>query len=164
MEKTGLHRRSMYEEFGGKDGLFVACLDHFGHENTKNLHAILNQEPLGLSNIKNFFHDRIEYICSRHFKGCLLVKSAIEQPFLPPDAQKKLHTFLVDTEQAFVACLLAAQQQNEIRPSTNCQILAKYLVCFLQGLTIQGNLTSQKRDLTTMANMALATVKQSHIS
>ena len=29
VEATGLHRRSMYGEFGDKAGLFLACIDHW---------------------------------------------------------------------------------------------------------------------------------------
>ena len=84
VEGTGLHRRSMYEEFGDKDGLFLACLDHFVNETTKDQSALLRHKPLGVHNIEAFFRNRVEYVSSREFKGCLIVKSAIEVPLDTP--------------------------------------------------------------------------------
>ena len=85
VEGTGLHRRSMYEEFSDVSG--------------------------------------------PQFKGCLLVKSAIEQGLLNVDARQKLHSFLAASENAFYKCLDAAQQEGEIPQNSDCRTLAKYLMC-----------------------------------
>ena len=68
VEGTGLHRRSMYEEFGDKDGLFLACLKFFANETSKPLLAILQKEPLGMNNIETFLRNRVDYASSTSFK------------------------------------------------------------------------------------------------
>ncbi len=159
VEGTGLHRRSMYEEFGDKERLFTACLDHFVYETTKDLSALLEQKPLGFHNIETFFRNRVDYVCSRQFRGCLLVKSAIEQELLNDEARKKLHSFLARTENAFYKCLCAARKKGDIHQDTDCQTLAKYLMCFLEGLMVMGQTTSSKKELGLVVNTVLSTVK-----
>lgn len=160
VEATGLHRRSMYDEFEDKDGLFLECLDHFVHETTKDVGELLNQKPLGFQNIESFFSNRVDYVASGKFKGCLLVKSAIEKELLNEDAQKKVQYFLALTEKAFYECLHAAQRRGEIHKDKDCQMLAKYLMCFLEGLMVMGQTTSSKQELRGVVETVLSTVKK----
>jgi len=160
VEATGLHRRSMYEEFGDKDGLFLECIDHFVHKTTKDVSVLLKQVPLGFHNIESFFSNRVDYVATRKFKGCLLVKSAVEKELLNADAQKKIQFFLALTEKAFYECLHAAQEQGEIHKDKNCKMLAKYFMCFLEGLMVMGQTTSSKQELKGVAETVLSTVKR----
>ncbi len=160
VEATGLHRRSMYEEFGDKDGLFLECLDHFVHETTKDVGVLLKRKPLGFQNIENLFYNRVDYVVSPEFKGCLLVKSAVEKELLNADAQKKIQFFLTLTEKAFYDCLQAAQEQGEFHKDKNCKMLAKYLMCFLEGLMVMGQTTSSKQGLIGVVETVLSTVKR----
>ena len=160
VEATGLHRRSMYEEFGDKDGLFLECIDHFVHKTTKDIGVLLKQKPLGFHNIESFFSNRVDYVTSQKFKGCLLVKSAVEKELLNEDAQKKVQFFLALTEKAFYECLQAAQRRREIHKDTDCQMLAKYLMCFLEGLMVMGQTTSSKHELNGVVETVLSTVKR----
>jgi len=159
VEATGLHRRSMYEEFGGKDSLFLECIDHFVHESTKDDGGLLKRKPLGFQNIENLFYNRVDYVVSPEFKGCLLVKSAVGKELLNGDAQKKVQSFLALTEKAFFECLQAAQKLGEIHKNKNCKILAKYLMCFLGGLMVMGQNTSSKQELKGVVETVLSTVK-----
>jgi len=159
VEGTGLHRRSMYEEFGDKEGLFTACLDHFVYETTRGVAALLVREPLGIKNIEAFFRNRVDYVSGPQFKGCLLVKSAIEQGLLNVEARRKLQSFLADSENAFYECLDAAQQQGEIRQDSDCRTLAKYLMCFLEGVMVMGQTNPSKKELGLVVDTVLLTVK-----
>ena len=157
---AGIHRRSMYDEFKDKDGLFLACLNFFANETSKPLTAILKEEPLGIKNIERFFRNRVEYACSTNFKGCLLVKSAIEQELLEPKSQKAVRTFMAITEKAFSHNLQAAIERREIPSSKDCAILAKYLMCFLEGLMVIGGHQSSKKELNWVVDAVISTLKR----
>ncbi len=159
VEATRLHRRSMYEEFGGKDGLFLECINHFVHETTKDVGGLLKRKPLGFQNMENFFYNRVDYVASSKFNGCLLIKSAVEKELLNEDAQKKVQFFLTLTEKAFYECLQSAQEQGEIPKDKNCKMLAKYLMCFLEGLMVMGQSSSSKKELKRVVETVLSTVK-----
>ena len=155
VEGTGLHRRSMYEEFGDKEGVFVACLDHFVYETSQD---VLARDPLGFQNIEAFIRNRVDYVSGPQFKGCLLVKSAIKQGLLNVDARQKLHSFLAASENAFYKCLDAAQQEGEIPPNSDCRTL-KYLMCFLEGVMVMGQTNPSKNKLGLVVGTVLLTVK-----
>ena len=159
VEETGLHRRSMYEEFGDKEGLFAACIDHYANETARDWAALLAWEPLGLENIETFFRNRVDYVCGSRFKGCLLVKSAVEQRLFKVEVRRKLQSFLADTENAFYDCLDAAQQRGEIRQDSDCRTLAKYLMCFLEGVMVMGQTNPSKKELGLVVDRVLLTVK-----
>ena len=147
VEATGIHRRTMYEEFGDKEGLFAACLEHFANETSKEVTALLVREPLGIENIEAFFRNRVDYVCGPGFKGCLLVKSTMEQELLQVQVRRRLQAFLADSETAFYECLGAAQQKGDIRQDADCRTLAKYLMCFLEGLMVMGQTNPSRKEL-----------------
>jgi len=149
-----------YEEFGDKEGLFAACLDHFVSVTTKDLAAMLNREPLGFRNIEAFFRDRVAYVTGQQFKGCLLVKSAIEQELLTAEARGKLNSYLAGSERSLLKCLEAAQQNGEIPQTSDCRTLAKYLMCFLEGMMVMGQSNPSRKELELVVETALSTVKK----
>ena len=75
VEATGLHRRSMYGEFGDKDGLFLACIDHYVSKTAKHLMAILQAQRYGffwLFGLRRLFGFSIYlgiYPCNGFFLG-----------------------------------------------------------------------------------------------
>ena len=158
VEATGLHRRSMYGEFGDKDGLFLACIDHYANETAKHLMAILQASPRGLQNIGAFFRERVDYAASDTCQGCLLVNTAIENGVVGTEASAKARGYLHLMEEEFYACLMAAQSNGHIPEHKDCQTLAKYLTCFLEGLMVMGKAHQDRDSLERVVQTALETV------
>lgn len=61
VEVTGVHRRSLYDDFGDKEALFTACIDQYLSDAGAAMDATLNREPMGLKNIEEFLVNRAEY-------------------------------------------------------------------------------------------------------
>ena len=159
VEQTGLNKHSMYNEFGDKEGLFLASLDYYVSESTKDLGDILTKKPLGLSNIKAFFDNRVEYAASRTCKGCLLLSSAIEKELLSDKINDRLQKMLTAFEGLLYDCLKAAQGKREISKQKDCKALASYLFCFLAGLMTIGRRNTDKVALKKLTDVALSAVK-----
>ncbi len=159
VEGTGLHRRSMYEEFGDKDGLFESCLDHYVLKTGKVAAAILVRQPLGFGNIEAFLRNRVEYTGCSSFKGCLIVKSAIDQEMLTARARKKVQSYLAGNESAFYDCLIAAREKGEIHKNADCRALAKYLMCFLEGMMVMGQTNPTKKELQRVLDKVLLSAR-----
>lgn len=156
---TGVHRRSMYTEFKDKDGLFLACIDSYLNTTEKNLVLILRKKPQGIRNIEAFLQDRIEYASSGNCKGCLLVNTAVEKELLGEQIQEKVLKSLKSTEKEFYICLQAAKENGELSPGKNCRSLAKYLMCFLEGLMVMGKTNPTKKSLESVIESVLSTLK-----
>ena len=158
VDVTQLHRRSMYREFGDKDGLFLACIDHYVNTTTNHLMAILQASPRGLNNIGAFFRDRVDYASSGSCHGCLLVNTVIAIGVLGPDASAKARAYLNLMEEEFYACLMAAQSMRHIPGDKDCRVLAKYLTCFLDGLMVMGKENQGRDALERVVQVALAVI------
>ncbi|MCU4676641.1 TetR/AcrR family transcriptional regulator [Catenovulum sp. 2E275] len=75
MDKTGLNKKSLYNEFGNKEAMFETILTNFIAGQRASIQTIFTQQPLGITNIRNFF----SYLdTSFADKGCLLTLSLNE--------------------------------------------------------------------------------------
>jgi TetR/AcrR family transcriptional repressor of nem operon len=156
---TGVHRRSLYEEFNGKDGLFLECIDTYLNETGKNLVAILQRKPQGIINIEEFFRDRVEYASSGHCQGCLVANTAVEKELVDERIMEKVLYAIELTEMEFLKCLRVSQEIGEIKKDKDCKMLAKYLLCFLQGLMVMGKTHPSKESLEKVVHAVMTTIK-----
>jgi TetR/AcrR family transcriptional repressor of nem operon len=155
VEVTGVHRRSLYNEFEGKDGLFLACIDTYLND-TNELFEILLEEPQGIQNIEKFFRDRIAYASSNDGKGCLIVNSTVEREMLSDIIEKKVLSCLKNMENALYKCLQAAEKNDELSSGTDCKDSAKYLMCFLEGLMVMSKTKPSKKVLESVLKSVLS--------
>ncbi|MBM7070843.1 TetR/AcrR family transcriptional regulator [Shewanella sp. 202IG2-18] len=82
IEITGLNKRSIYNEFGSKDSLFIEVLRRYS-ELREPVIQILNQQPLGMDNIFQLLREMAAQIDDR---GCILVLSLNERELLSDQA------------------------------------------------------------------------------
>ena len=159
VEATRLNRHSMYSEFGHKDGLYFACIDHYAQMVMSEFDWVLQQEPLGLHSIENYFQAIIEFRLSPNFKSCLFINTIIAQEIVTKAALSKVHQLLQTREDAFHRCLLTAEKNGEINKNKDCQTLAKYLMSFLKGIMITEKHNLSRETLEPLVEMVLSTAK-----
>ncbi len=160
VEATGVHRRSMYEEFGGKEGLFLQCIEYYAFKCDDNIQAfaVLTHEPRGIGNIEAFFQDRLAYAVSGSCNGCLLVNTSVERDQVTGETRRKVDALLLHLEKEFVVCLKAAQKKGEIPKGKDCQVLARYLLCFLEGVLVMGKTNPPKTSLDGVLKTMISTL------
>ena len=157
---TGLGKRSMYQEFGSKEGLFRECIDNFALRTNKELNVILTRQPLGLQNIEEFFRNRIDYASSHECRGCMIVNSAIEKELIKEKAFGQVQNHISRLEEVFCQCLAAAQANGEIDPENDCQALSVYLSTFVAGMMVKSKANPNKESLEAQVELALSTIKR----
>lgn len=135
VQVTGLNRHSMYNEFGDKEGLFLACVKHYTLE-PRNLKTveILSRKPLGIENIKVFLQDRIDYALTDDCYGCLLVNTVTEREVVSKKINERIDKILSNQEYLILKCIDAAIKNNEISKDNDSRALTDYLSCFFRGL------------------------------
>ena len=158
VQATGLNKHSMYNEFSNKDGLFLACLDHYAKETTKEISAIIQKQPLGFRNIELFFRNRIDSASSGKFNACLLINSAIEKEVLNDEINDRTRKYLSLQKESFYNCLEAAQKNGEIPNHKDIELLADYLMCFLEGINVMGKTGPTKKSLELLINEVLSNI------
>jgi len=156
--RTSLNVYSIYNEFGSKNNLFLACIDNFSG-NYCFIEEILSKKPLGLKNIEAFFDYKMQTYHSEGNKGCLVFNSMIEEKSISNDANKKVDVFISKMRTLYRNCLISAQKKNEIRSDKNCKALADYLSIFTYGLVNLGMKKMSKKELRNTIDLTLLLVK-----
>jgi TetR/AcrR family transcriptional repressor of nem operon len=157
---TGLNKHSMYAEFSNKEGLYLQCLDMYANKMQNRIFEILTAKPLGLKNVENFLHNRVEYALSTNCKGCLLVNSTVEKELLQREAFELTQEYLSGVEKLITKCFESAQINHDISRDANPKILAKYVLNFNAGLMVIGKAELQRETLEGMLEIVLNTFKK----
>ena len=156
--RTGVNKYSIYNEFGNKEKLFLACIDYF-LLNHCFVEEILSKEPLGLKNIEAFFEYKVRSFYSEVGRGCLIFNSLDERDTLGKSANVKIDDFISKIKVLFHHCLNAAQERKEISKNKDCEALANYLLCFTFGLVNLGMRKMNKQELSKTIELALLVIR-----
>ena len=132
MVATGLNKRSLYNEFVNKAGLFDVALERY-IESIREFHLFLKQQPLGIENIRVFFTVLSEHTHA-NVDGCLLTLTLNESSLVEPRSLGRVIALYEQLDRLFFDNIWAERgKHNKTRPQS--RILAKYLVTSVQGLT-----------------------------
>ncbi|HKY62220.1 MAG TPA: TetR/AcrR family transcriptional regulator [bacterium] len=127
---TGLNRFSLYKEFGGKEGLYEAAVEHY-LLGLQHLGAILNREPLGLQNVL----DEVQLVIETEFPyGCFMTNALTQQEVLDAKIRRRVQNHIAQTEALILRNFEAAQGRGEIPADRDLAGLAKFVVTFDIGI------------------------------
>jgi TetR/AcrR family transcriptional repressor of nem operon len=155
VKATGLNRFGMYNAFGSKEGLFLAVMDRYRSEVATRGLEILEAEPRGLKNIKNYFNEMIKNYSNGKAQGCLITNTAVETPGVCKTASRKVQKVFKQLEDAFHASLAGAEQAGEIPKKSDLRAMACFLVGITQGLGVFCRAKATRAQLETFVNVAL---------
>lgn len=142
VDATGLNRFSLYQEFGGKEGLFSEAIDRYMLE-IQPLAALLAAEPHGLANIRRYFDAMVD---ARFLHGCFLINTLPERNVVSRGAFGKVRRFVERAEGLFRANLEAGLAAGELPQDTDVEALAKALFTFDIGYLTYCILPVSKQD------------------
>ncbi len=143
---AGINRFSLYQEFGGKEGLFEAALELYMQDMAKLAEPLL-REPAGTANVRSYFEGLLDFPL-RH--GCFAVNVLREKHVVPPASFAAVERLAADTERAFVRNLRAGKRAGELAPDTEIASLARFLSAFEIGFLSHGILSSRRQERKRM--------------
>jgi TetR/AcrR family transcriptional repressor of nem operon len=131
----GVNRKSMYAEFGSKQKLFEAALEHYSSNHLTQVLAPLEAPDASLTGIRQAFHGYAS-ASEGAFRGlgCLLCNTAVERGALDPGSGIFVDAYLERLTLAFRHALSNAQQGGEIDPTVDIDELAGFLTTALIGM------------------------------
>lgn len=133
--ELGVNRKSMYAEFGSKQQLFEATLEHYDGKHLTRVLAPLEAPGAGIGEIRQAFHGYASAI-EGPFRGlgCLMCNTAVERSALDPGSGRYVAAYLERLTRAFRHALSNAQQDGIIDLSTNLDEMAGFLTTALIGI------------------------------
>lgn len=133
--ELGVNRKSMYAEFGSKQGLFDAALDHYNSTSLTAVLAATEAEDAGLEAIRStlagFAAAGEDWAQGR---GCLLCNTAVERGVLDGSSGERVDAYFERLAQAFGAALEAAQRSGEIDATADLADLSAFFTMSLVGI------------------------------
>ncbi|WP_173275060.1 TetR/AcrR family transcriptional regulator [Paenibacillus sp. NEAU-GSW1] len=135
IEALGINRGSLYDTFGDKRSLFLACLSRYSDVYISRVIETLSQPTPVYSTLERLFHNVKDLVHEdRANWGCLMVNTANEMGIHDAIVNEAVTINFVRLEQAFAGFLEAGKARGEVRPETDTAASAKYLVSSFAGI------------------------------
>lgn len=132
----GTTKASVYAEFGGKDGLFGAVLDHYAERVVTDALRPLGDPLTGLAGIERYFRDLVLQAPTGQLqRGCLMTTTMTEFGEADPRFADRTRAHLDRVTQAFFVALSRARDRGELaRTVTDLVAAAAGLTTLAQGV------------------------------
>jgi TetR/AcrR family transcriptional repressor of nem operon len=133
--ELGVNRKSMYAEFGSKQGLFEAALDRYNTRHLSRVLAPLEAEGAGLDAIRGALEGYASAIEGRwRGRGCLMANTAVERAALDPGSKLYVVAYLQRITRGFRQALANAEATGHLAPGQDLDALAGFLTTTLIGV------------------------------
>ncbi|MEM9039794.1 MAG: TetR/AcrR family transcriptional regulator [Actinomycetota bacterium] len=135
VDELGVNRKSMYAEFGSKQELFEAALDHYDKTSLTAVLAAVESGEAGLDAIRSTFAGFAS--ASEDWaqgRGCLLSNTAFERSVLDPAVGEYVERYFRRLTQAFRGALENARRDGELDVDRDLDDLAAYFTMALVGI------------------------------
>jgi TetR/AcrR family transcriptional repressor of nem operon len=133
--ELGVNRKSMYAEFGSKQGLFDAALDHYNATSLSAVLAATEADDAGPDAIRSTFAGFAsageDWAQGR---GCLLCNTGVERAVLDPASGDRVDAYFDRLTTAFHSALEAGQHSGEINATADLDDLAAFFTMALVGI------------------------------
>ena len=150
---------SLYSAFGGKRELFLAALDRYMDQVSKDAIQRITAPASGMEGIRAYFANLVDAIAEgRRRRGCLLTNSLVELGERDPAVFEKIALNLTRLETAFAAALTRASAAGEIDAEPGAKS-AGYLVCVVQGLNVLANTQPSRQILDQIVASTLRSLE-----
>ena len=154
LDGMGIGYGSLYNTFGDKHALFLACLDRFRELRTSWIDEVL--EDSGLSGIEEVFRRTVDGLVGfEPRRGCLLANTAVELGPHDAEVAAKISRYVRHTEAVFERAVIRAQEAGEIPADRDPRALARFLVNALHGLRVLARVGTERAVLEDAVRVAL---------
>ena len=155
--ELGVNRKSMYAEFGSKQGLFEAALERYDEEHLTNVLGPIEAPAAGLDAIREAFTSYGEasdgWVRGR---GCLMCNTAVERAALDPGARRYVDAYLARLTNAFRHSLNNGQQSGHLDPDADLDELAAFFTMALIGVVACIRAESQPEQVRAACRVAIS--------
>jgi len=161
--ELGVNRKSMYAEFGSKQGLFEAALERYGREHLSAVLSPIESPDAGLDAIREAF---ASYAAASdgwvRGRGCLLCNTAVERAALDPGAARHVAAYLGRLTSAFRHALNNGQQSGQLDADADLDDLAAFFTMALIGVVACIRAEAPPEQVRAACRIATSTIDQHH--
>lgn len=137
VEHTGINRVSLYNEFGNKQGLFLAALDLYFDISANWLEPLIAPDA-GLEQLVDWFEQTIDGLESDQWRGGMMVNAAAELAAVNTEVRERTERHFRRVHEVFSVVLRNANDRNTIKPGIDIEGVAGALLQLAIGMLIRG--------------------------
>lgn len=152
----GVTPGSIYKAFKDKRAVFLAAFDRSRSLRTQRIEEMLTTCDSGRTKILCLLTLYAKESCGESGRrGCLVVGSAIELASFDDEMAKRVTQALTQNERLLQKLVLLGQQDNSISSKQNPSVLARSLLCLMQGMRVLGKVEPKKQDMLATIDVAM---------
>ncbi len=146
-------RASLYAQFGDKDGLFLAAINHYATTRTGQVLAHLTGQGDARAEVSGFLGAMIAMVTTDpETPGCLIACVLAEAATAHPEFQAALADRTAGLEARLYATLLAA---NPLEAQSDLRAKAGVIASTARGLAVSARAGTSPEDLRAIAQMTV---------
>ncbi len=135
VEALGVNRKSMYAEFGSKQGLFEAALEHYDAKQLTRVLEGVEAPEASIEEIRSAFYGYAKASEGRYRGlGCLMCNTAAERGALDPVCGRYIDAYFARLTHTFRNALENARRAGEIDAAADLDEMASFLTTTLIGI------------------------------
>ncbi|NRB40193.1 MAG: TetR/AcrR family transcriptional regulator [Pseudomonadales bacterium] len=150
---TGLNKRTMYNLYDDKQGLFDACLNNYLQKYLMGQINVLKNND-GIVGINKFFS---VFEFHKDFIGCLFANTVIEKNVVHESSMQIIQHFFNEMKDTMIINLEQAREDGDFSGDASAVTLT--LLCLAQGLSVSGKMNSSSSDCKLIVETALSLIK-----
>lgn len=155
---TGAKAPTLYAEFGNKEGLFRAVMDHYSEKFSTRRNATLRCKETGVAeSIENYFRESAACFTDRTTPaGCFFICTSTALGASSGELADMLIRRHQQQEAMLKDFLQRRQQLGELAADTDTAALARYLSCILQGMSVRARDGATREELDDIISTMMA--------
>lgn len=160
-DHLGIHRGSLYDTFGDKHGLFLACLDRFSEQADENYYYILKEDrDSPKEQLERFFSKVIDVSMNNaaRGRGCLMTNTTLGPVAYVPNVASRVEAHALHSEALFFSFLMRAQKNGGLKSKNSPRELARFLAATKQGLHVMARTAPDRSVLEDVSKVAVSAV------
>ncbi|AJK50651.1 TetR/AcrR family transcriptional regulator [Burkholderia plantarii] len=152
---TGLSRGSLYKAFGDKKGLLLAALDLYMADGLKATADILSQPGAVKAAIRDSLLRYVRLsVGDAGRRGCLVVAMTTEMAAHDAEVAERTGRMFRRLQQLYAGAIVRGQASGEI-PDHDEQVLARFLVCQIEGMRVLGKTGVLEADMLALVDSTM---------
>jgi TetR/AcrR family transcriptional regulator, transcriptional repressor for nem operon len=155
MRKMGIARQSLYDTFGDKRSLYLKALAHYRDQTNSQMKKMLKEIPSVKDGFAKLLYGLAAETREQHGRGCLLLSANLQGDTRDAVLRDFLQDNQVKVEAIFVEALRRAQTEGELATKEDPEAVARFFVVTIQGMRALARLTSDRKALEQVAQVAL---------
>ncbi|MDN5680459.1 MAG: TetR/AcrR family transcriptional regulator [Ewingella sp.] len=157
VEATGAKAPTLYAEFGNKEGLFRAAVEHYLATFYEKSFCLLSRTDLSVEQaIEQYLRTTAEMFtdCDTP-SGCFMVSASSGMSSSSQDIAEMLRNRHLSQERTLFEYFEKKKLSNELPQTTDSALLAKYLACTVQGMSVQARDGASTEQLNRLIDLVI---------